>query len=189
MQDTITIEPVLENQEEMFPVEVRGKDPAWMSLSDTQLASAVVTVRSKIEEWKSQLQPHIERLAQMEANLLERMRAANAKVLPHDEFLIERTVSNPRDIHAAGLLEALTRYNMTRIQAGEAPIEQEDIDAAVRWVKPDPILKADGTKINSLASKYGKDVSDLVETHCPRNNPTDKLSISPKSKKMKRVKA
>lgn len=65
MQDTITIEPVLENQEEMFPVEVRGKDPAWMSLSDTQLASAVVTVRSKIEEWKSQLQPHIERLAQM----------------------------------------------------------------------------------------------------------------------------
>jgi len=187
MNDISTLEATAETDLDQIPLltdlPTPTNKPAWIALPDSQLADAIITIESKIEEWESQLAPHYKTLNSMKEHLLGRMRERNAKVLAHDEFEIERKVTRERDIHAADLLEALTRYNLDAQDNGRPTISLDDLTAAIRWHTPDPVLKTDGTKLNALVRDYGDDVKDIVETHCPYVVKSEKLSIMPKSPK------
>jgi len=165
MNDLSTLEATAEiplDQQPLFELpEVVTPEPSWLRAADKDLADAIINGESQLEEYLSKAAPFQRMIEAMRAELLTRMQRDGARKLPLGDGTFTRKVDVKKTYRAPELLAALTEFR----EAGGV-VAQPDIDAAVAWVIPDPVLKTNGTAINKLARDYGNEVATIIAENC-----------------------
>jgi hypothetical protein len=131
--------------------------PAWLAMSDEDLADAIGDETLAITEYLEKIEPLQEMVAAQKAVLAARMHAKGATVLSHPRFSIRLEKRKMKDVRIdqARLLMELPAYS------NDAEFKAV-VDRFVRLVQQEPKWKTDLRAVPSL-KKYGADVQAILD--------------------------